>query len=66
MLFAGLEYPTASAALGAIWLLFRAIYAYGYIQGAQPNGKGRLKGSAFWLMQAALWGLCCATAWKMI
>ncbi|KIV80132.1 hypothetical protein PV11_07653 [Exophiala sideris] len=65
-LFAGLEYPTATAALGAGWLVFRIIYAYGYIQSQKPHGKGRLNGSGFWLMQAGLWGLCCATALKMI
>ncbi|KAI1611469.1 glutathione S-transferase [Exophiala viscosa] len=66
MLFAGLEYPTAAAALGVGWLVFRAIYAYGYIQSSKPQGKGRLNGSWFWLMQGGLWALCCATALKMI
>jgi len=66
MLFAGLEYPVATAALGAGWLLFRMVYAYGYIQGQQENGRGRMYGGACWLMQAGLWALCIPTALKML
>jgi glutathione S-transferase len=63
MLFAGLEYPTATAALGFGWLLSRSLYAYGYVQ---SNKRYAFGGWAFWLCQAGLWALCCATALKML
>jgi glutathione S-transferase len=66
MLFAGLQYPTASAALGVGWVISRIIYAAGYVYGSGSNGKGRLWGSTFWLMQGGLWGLSCASALKML
>lgn len=66
MLFAGLEYPTATTALGVGWLLSRILYAFGYITSGRKNGTGRLLGSGFWLCQAGLWGMCCATALKML
>lgn len=66
MLFAGLKYPVATAVLGAGWLLFRIVYAYGYIQGQKENGSGRMYGGACWLMQAGLWALCIPTALKML
>ncbi|EXJ89535.1 glutathione S-transferase [Capronia epimyces CBS 606.96] len=65
MLFAGLEYPRAAAALGAAWLLCRIIYAYGYIA-SEKNGKGRMYGGGFWLMQACLWALSATTALRML
>lgn len=66
MLFAGLEYPTATAALGAAWLGFRMVYAFGYIASQKKNGVGRMYGGGFWLMQAGLWALCLSTALKML
>ncbi|KAL6245373.1 hypothetical protein RBB50_007372 [Rhinocladiella similis] len=66
MLFAGLEYPVATAALGAGWVFFRIIYAYGYIAGRKAQGKSRLYGSGFWLMQAGIWGLCMSMGLKML
>ncbi|KAK5452236.1 hypothetical protein LTS15_007302 [Exophiala xenobiotica] len=66
MLFAGLEYPTTTAALGAGWLFFRAMYAYGYIQGEKENGGSRLYGAPGWLIQGGLWALCISTALKML
>ncbi|KIW78463.1 hypothetical protein AYO21_08304 [Fonsecaea monophora] len=66
MLFAGLEYPTATAALGAAWLAFRIVYAIGYVKGTKKDGKGRLSGSLFWLMQGGLWSLCVSTALKLL
>ncbi|KAJ9498817.1 hypothetical protein H2202_005493 [Exophiala xenobiotica] len=66
MLFAGLEYPSATAALGAGWLLFRALYAYGYVQGQKENGGSRMYGAPGWLMQGGLWALCISTAFKML
>jgi len=66
MLFAGLEYPTAAAGLGVGWVVFRILYAFGYVTSAKKNGAGRLYGSGFWFMQAGLWALCMATAVKML
>ena len=67
MLFGGLEYPTPAAALGLGWIIFRTGYAFGYIRDQRGNdGKGRMLGSGFWLMQGGLWALCCATALKML
>ncbi|EXJ95484.1 glutathione S-transferase [Capronia coronata CBS 617.96] len=66
MLFAGLEYPKATFAVGTAWLICRAIFAYGYITSEKPDGKGRLYGSGYLLMQGALWGMCGALALKML
>ncbi|KIX95683.1 uncharacterized protein Z520_08390 [Fonsecaea multimorphosa CBS 102226] len=66
LLFAGLEYPTATAALGVAWVAFRAAYAYGYIQSQQKGGRGRFLGSPVWLVQGGLWALCVSTALKML
>jgi uncharacterized membrane protein YecN with MAPEG domain len=66
MLFAGLEHPTAAAALGAAWVAFRLAYAWGYITSQKKNGAGRLYGGGFWLMQAGLWALSLSTTWKML
>ncbi|OAP65204.1 hypothetical protein AYL99_01176 [Fonsecaea erecta] len=66
MLFAGLEYPTATAALGAAWVVCRIAFAYGYISSQKKNGSGRYIGGGFWLLQGGLWGLCVATALKML
>jgi len=66
MMFAGLGYPVATAVLGLGWVMFRVVYAYGYVNSDKPNGSGRLYGSGFWLMQGGIWALCCAMAIKMI
>lgn len=66
MMFAGLFYPTATPVLGAIWTVFRIVYAYGYIESSKPQGKGRLNGSGFWFAQLGLWGLCIAGGLKML
>ncbi|OKL60958.1 hypothetical protein UA08_03663 [Talaromyces atroroseus] len=57
MLVAGLKWPNASAALGAAWVVSRALYAHGYITSTKPNGSGRHNGVTFWLCQGALWGM---------
>ena len=66
ILFAGLVYPTAAAALGVGWVVCRILYAIGYIRSQKPNGGGRYIGGGFWLMQVGLLGLSCATAFKML
>lgn len=56
-LVAGLKYPKLATGIGAIWLVSRVVYLYGYVYSGKPQGKGRLMGEPFWLAQAALWGL---------
>lgn len=57
MLVAGLKWPNATAALGTAWIVFRALFAHGYITSNKPNGAGRFNGSAYLLVQGALWGM---------
>lgn len=56
-LVAGLKYPTYAAGLGAAWVIFRTLFLYGYVYSGKPQGKGRMMGGFFWLVQGALWGL---------
>lgn len=63
MLFAGLEYPTATTALGLGWVLGRILFAYGYVKSNKRYAYG---GWVYFLAQAGLWGLTCATALKML
>lgn len=56
-LVAGLKYPQLATGLGAAWLACRSLFLYGYVYSGKPQGKGRLIGSFFWLVQGALWGL---------
>ena len=57
MLVAGVRYPLVSAGLGAVWMVFRVVYAVGYTQADKEKGSGRLVGSPFWLAQLGLFGL---------
>lgn len=66
MLVAGLEYPIATAVMGAGWSIFRIVYAVGYTSKTQTNGKGRLAGSFFWLFQLGLFGMAGWTGAKML
>lgn len=53
MLISGLQYPIAAAALGGVWSISRALYAWGYVSSAGPNGRyrGGLTGSiSFYLL----------------
>lgn len=56
-LIAGLKYPDLAAGIGALWVVFRSLFLYGYVFSGKPQGKGRLMGGFFWLAQGALWGL---------
>ncbi|OQD90670.1 hypothetical protein PENANT_c001G04708 [Penicillium antarcticum] len=56
-LVAGLKYPELAAGLGALWVFFRALFLHGYVFSGKAQGKGRMRGSFFWLVQGALWGL---------
>lgn len=67
LLFSGLHYPTATPIAGAVWVLSRALYAYGYITSPQgSSGKGRSIGGAFWLAQLALLGMSVNAALGML
>jgi glutathione S-transferase len=57
LLIAGLAYPIAAASTGALWLVFRYMYATGYTRADKTNGSGRLYGSGFWLAQFGLFGM---------
>ena len=61
-LVAGLKYPQLAAGIGAGWLVSRALFLYGYVYSGKPQGKGRLIGSVFWLLQGALWALTLGVA----
>jgi glutathione S-transferase len=53
LLVAGLVFPVASAALGAVWIAGRATYAWGYTRPHKPNGSGRYLG-VWWYVPDAL------------
>lgn len=56
-LVAGLKYPGLAAGIGSLWVVFRALFLYGYVFSGKPQGQGRMIGGFFWLAQGALWGL---------
>lgn len=67
MLVAGLQYPVATAVLGATWIVNRYIFMVGYSKpewGAE--GKGRLRGGLSWLAQLGLFGLSVAVGVNMV
>ncbi|KAK2762648.1 hypothetical protein FQN54_000821 [Arachnomyces sp. PD_36] len=66
MLVAGIEYPRATAVTGAIWVVSRLIYQYGYIWSDEPEGKGRRGGMGFFFAQGALWGMSLAVFGKSL
>lgn len=53
-LIAGLAYPRAAAGTTLAWSVFRLLYATGYTSAEKVNGKGRLRGSGFWLAELVL------------
>lgn len=57
LLISGLQFPLTAAATGALWTLFRIMYATGYTREDKDRGQGRLVGSGFWLCQTVLYGL---------
>ncbi|KAK4609200.1 Microsomal glutathione S-transferase 3 [Fulvia fulva] len=65
LLFAGLFYPTATPVLGAVWVVGRVLYAYGYIT-SKEGGKGRNVGGMFWIAQLGLLGLCVSAGLKLL
>ena len=69
LLLAGIQYPVASASLGAMWLVSRAAYAIGYVNRKKENGQGRFAGGLgmlFWLAQLGWVGIVGKQAWDLI
>lgn len=67
LLIAGLQFPLAAAACGFGWTLARAAYMVGYSRSSpETKGRGRYKGSAFWLFEAVLMGMAGYTGVKMV
>lgn len=63
----GLTYPVASAALGALWLAGRVVYAKGYIASTiEQKGSGRYKGVWYILGQLGLLGTAGYTVYSMV
>lgn len=58
LLIAGIQYPMVSTFLGIGWIVGRVMYALGYTNAAQENGRGRVLGFALSQPLAiGLWGL---------
>lgn len=66
VLLAGLQYPLASAVIGAVWGFCRILFAIGYTRTDKKNGSGRLIGLGFWLCQMALFGMAGKVGFDMI
>lgn len=67
LLIAGLRFPFTATAAGAVWIVSRYIYMIGYQNPAWgANGKGRLRGSGYFLAQLVLTGLTAYTGYKMV
>lgn len=59
---AGLHYPVATAAMGAVWLVGRVVYLKGYVNSTPASkGSGRLKGSFYAAAQLGVMGLAAWT-----
>lgn len=63
MLIAGLEFPVATALLGAAWSANRVLYAVGYTRTESAGGKGRYWGIGWVLAHFGLMGLAGKAAW---
>ncbi|KAF2431744.1 membrane-associated proteins in eicosanoid and glutathione metabolism [Tothia fuscella] len=66
ILIAGLGYPRGAAVSGALWTVLRWVYARGYTRKDMTNGKGRLMGSGFWIVQTVLFGMVGKMAWDIL
>ncbi len=42
MIIAGLSYPVPAAVFGAVWVLGRGLYAFGYYQGVKQRNWGSM------------------------
>ena len=56
MLISGLNYPMLSAWSGALWVVCRIVYAWGYVASRKPDGKGRLYGLVWEVPHALMLG----------
>jgi glutathione S-transferase len=71
MLISGLKYPTIAAAAGALWIVGRVFYAFGYTNPKEKNvnGKGRFANGGFHmaaLSQVVLMGLVGKMGWDLL
>ncbi|KAL9021207.1 MAG: hypothetical protein Q9185_001608 [Variospora sp. 1 TL-2023] len=60
LLISGLRFPRFSAAMGAVWLAGRIVYALGYTDPSKEKGAGRRMGSFFY---AGALGLLLGSLW---
>ncbi|KAI5303496.1 hypothetical protein KEM55_000519 [Ascosphaera atra] len=66
-LIAGLKYPTGATVVGLLWVIARIMFLHGYVYSGLPMGKGRFRGSWFWLAQFALGGMALyGVAWPIV
>ena len=66
LLIAGLKYPVASAALGALWCVGRVLYAVGYTAADKKNGSGRRRGTIGYVGQLGLYALVAKTGYDLL
>ncbi|PKS10374.1 hypothetical protein jhhlp_002125 [Lomentospora prolificans] len=66
LLTAGLKYPIAASALGALWSVSRIMYAVGYTNPNKKNGSGRYLGIGQYFGFLGLLGLAIKTGIDMI
>ncbi len=52
--------------MGAVWCVFRVVYAVGYTNPDKENGKGRYPGIYFRVPELGLQGLAAFTGVKML
>ncbi|KAF2861858.1 hypothetical protein K470DRAFT_269390 [Piedraia hortae CBS 480.64] len=66
VLIAGLRYPVTASVMGLGWMVNRVVYAVGYTNKEQKEGRGRLRGSAGWFVQLGLFLLAGWTGVGMV
>ncbi|RMZ83211.1 hypothetical protein DV738_g1322, partial [Chaetothyriales sp. CBS 135597] len=69
MLIGGLTSPRLVALCGLGWSISRVSYAYGYITGTKPDGRGRYSGglgALFWVFQLVIMGTAVSTGLKVL
>lgn len=66
LLIAGISLPTASALLGASWLVARVMYAIGYTSKNKKEGKGRYLGGWWVFPHLSLMGMALYSSWQLL
>lgn len=69
MLVAGVQYPKLAAASGAFWSINRIFFAIGYTSTGEGNktlGKGRYRGTAYFIPELALYVLVGMAGYNML